>query len=303
MSRLLIVVFLFSNISYAKEQSENVLPELIKDMKRSVLVKGENIHLAVKKLSENMALHSISFKELDSYVKNSSTLSEYLDYKKKVSFLKTETKNIKELDEESLNYLVSMTMNSTTNKGSNFLGCTGSHMTGAMLGFIAVGLLVDSILRLASDKYRTKVSDIGHESWDDFRSERAGEHAENLNGLQDEISGYEATITEFSTKISLLQHEISTNSFSSRELDEIEKNIRDFKFQITDAEALIAETQVDIDYYSHSYEAQIERSYDWEKNDQTILDENKKSGKILLGAAIASAGLSTWLFVEADCGY
>ncbi len=302
-ARLLVVVFLFSNVGFAVDTTDKaeLLSSLYKDLKRRVLVQKEEPQKALNHFATSLGAHSITLEDLENYVLENSSVSEYLKFKEQVALLKDEFESIEELDEESLAFVSELFSSSLTKKGSNFIGCPSSIIVGSTLLITTVTLLITSIIQMTSPEIFTRYSQEGFSSWEEFRKDEIKKHDNNINNLNSEIDGYQTTIVDNQIIIASLESDLAAGGLSASEANELSQLIRDHRFQVTDAEALIKEVQVDIDYYEASHSALIERTHEWEVIDSQTIEDKKQSGKVLMGGAVASGILSTLFFTNSNC--
>ncbi len=302
-ARLLVAIFMFTNLGLANEKVSKgeFLLNLYKDFKRQILLKDQKPEEVVKHFATSIAAYSISLDDIESYVAENASLNDYLKFRNQISTLKEEFSHIDELDEESMIYVNELFTSIFTQEGANFYGCDGMISIGSVMAFVTVGILVTSLVKLISPEFSTRIHNNGYESWDEFRQNELNKHENNIKIHESEIAGYEQQIVENNLILEGLEQQLLDDSLTANEIDEISKLIRDHKFKVTDAEALIQEVIIDINYFEASHEALMVRTYEWDKIDDQIIKDEKRNGKILLGGAIASGVLTTLLFTQSDC--
>ncbi len=279
-----------------KIEKEN-LDLIFKEFKKTVQIDGIGFEIALSDLVDKVIENKYAISDVQLYLAQNSSKEEFNKFNELLDLTLEDTGALSELSQEELSFLLSNTFSKTSTTGSNFMSCAAGMGIGVPL--IAVGL----ILGITALVNATASKEIVTKEYIQKRKDLAKEYLNTIADLEFEITTYESDKIYYRDEIVELQRRIDSGNYSSNEIEEMNQLIRDYEFLITDADALIGEVNVDINYFVSKHDSDVTLLDDEEISSLLRVDEKRSNaGKQALVAGIAG-GVGAFFagFSASDC--
>ncbi len=275
------------NASFAKEISSSAqikkqsASDIFAEFKRNIFVRGMNVDLASSQLVEQFMANGLGIMDLQMYVAKNSSKKDYANFKKMLDLTLEDMDSMKDLGKEELSFILQSSLQKTSSTGSHFISCSAGLGVGIPL--IAVGLIVG----LSAMVNSTASKEVVTRDYINRRQELSDEYLNTAADLELEIATYEADIIYYEDEMDELQRRIDSGLYSTADIEEMNKLMRDYRFNITDSYALIEEVKVDQRYFDSKYTTDADLLDKDEINALSEVDsKHKKAGVQAITAGI-----------------
>jgi hypothetical protein len=281
-----------------KEQTVKLTASQIFDQfKKDVFVNGMELELATGTMVDKIVDHKITTGELQAYVAKNSSKESFAKFDKMLNVAISDVDSLQDLGEEELSFILQNTMEATYTTGANFMSCAAGLGVGVPL--IAVGV----ILGLSALANATASKEVVTQDYLTKKQQLATDYYNTIADLELEMTTYESDIIYYQDEIEELQRRIDSGLYSTADVEEMHQLIRDYEFYITDAQALIGEVEVDLNYFHNQYAADSDIMSQEEISALAQVDEKRaKAGKQAIAAGvIGSVGAVFTALGSPDC--
>ena len=275
---------LLSNQENSPTQRAKALQSLVGQFKHDVYVKKLNAEKSVADLTEAMVENQFTIADLQLYVQLNATPQEVKKFDQLIAMTLEDATDMKELTSSQLAFILKNAMNATSEVGANFMSC--SVGLGVGIPLLAVGVIIGIIALVNS----TASKEVVTKNYIQKRSATTTSYLNTKADLELEISKYKSDAIFYQDEIDELQRKINTGTYSAEQIEQMKLDIREYEFKISDANALIGEVQVDVNYYNSKYDADFNTLNQEELSERSRVDEkHKAAGKQAIVAGITTA--------------
>ena len=157
---------------------------------------------------------------------------------------------------------------------------------GVGIPLLAVGVIIGIIALVNA----TASKEIVTQKYIAKRTEATNSYLNTKADLELEISRYQSDAIFYQDEIEELQRKIDAGNLTAEQIEQMKLDIREYEFRISDANALIGEVQVDLNYFNSKFDSDMGTLNSEEVSQRSRVDEkHRASGKQAIVAGVAAA--------------
>jgi DNA polymerase III delta prime subunit len=269
----------------------------INSFKKNVFLGGQNLEVATQSLINHIVKQNITTGELQAYMAKNTTREQFDQFNQMLNTALEGTDSLSDLSSDELAYILQNVMTQTNVTGAHFMSCVAGLSVGVPL------IIVGVIIGISALTNATATKEAVTKDYITKKQELSDDYLNTIADLEFEVVTYEADIVYYQDEIEELQRRIDSGLYNTIEVEEMNQLIRDYTFNITDANALIAEVKVDQDYFEDKYTEDV---LFLDQKEITALSEvdakHRNAGKQAIAAGIIGGVGSFFTAVGArDC--